>query len=102
MADNTATNLHTQNDPICETSGLLTRCAASDYLRSHGYPVAIATLATLVTRGGGPQFQKFGTRVLYNDRDLLVWARAKLSPPMTSSSQDMRHRRTSDVDGGPV
>lgn len=66
---------------------LLTRRAASDYLRSHGFPVAVATLASFVTRGGGPSYHKFGPRVLYRPGELLEWAETKLSKSIKSSSQ---------------
>lgn len=68
---------------------ILTRKAASDYLKELGFPVAVATLATLVTRGGGPHYLKFGPRVLYRADELLEWAESKLSAPRTNSSQEV-------------
>ncbi len=66
---------------------LLDRRAAADFLVAQGYPCAPATLATLVTRGGGPLFQKFGVRVLYRQSDLVAWAEGKLAPPRRSTSE---------------
>jgi len=68
-------------------SRLLTRLEAASFLRTHGFPVAAKTLATLVSRGGGPPFQKFGQRVLYRAEDLLAWAEARCSPPRRSSAE---------------
>ena len=71
----------TQNDL------LLDRRASADFLVSHGIPCSPATLATLVTRGGGPAFLKFGVRVLYRQSDLISWAESKLSAPRRSTSE---------------
>ena len=43
-------------------------------LTEAGFPVTEATLATKATRGGGPPFQKFGSRALYRWADALLWA----------------------------
>jgi hypothetical protein len=71
------------NDP--ET--LLRRGDAANALREAGYPIARATLATLASRGGGPSFRRFGRVPLYRWRDLLDWARSRLSAPMRSTSE---------------
>ena len=65
----------------------LDRRAASNCLADHGVPCAPATLATLATRGGGPPFQKFGNRALYQKSELLAWAFGKLSAPRGSTSE---------------
>jgi hypothetical protein len=64
----------------------LTRSRTAAALREHGFPVAVSTLATKATRGGGPPFRKFGTKPLYRWADVLAWAQAKLGPTVTSSS----------------
>ena len=65
----------------------LTRYAAAAALSEAGFPVSPATLATKATRGGGPPFQKFGPRPLYRWGDAIQWARTKLGPVVTSTSQ---------------
>jgi hypothetical protein len=64
----------------------LTRRKTADALTEAGFPVKSATLATKATRGGGPPYQKFGTRVLYCWADALLWAEARLSAPRRSTS----------------
>jgi len=65
----------------------LTRDAAAAALTEAGFPVSRATLATKATRGGGPPFQKFGTRPLYRWGDAIEWARSKLGPVVTSTAE---------------
>lgn len=71
----------------------LTRAQAGAALRAAGFPVADKTLATKASRGGGPPFRRFGARVLYRWGDALDWARARLSAPISS---------TSETDDGPL
>ena len=66
---------------------LLTRRDAATALRSAGYPVAPATLATRASRGGGPPFRRFGARPLYRWADLVEWAQSRLSPPLRSTAE---------------
>jgi hypothetical protein len=56
-------------------------------LTAAGYPVRAKTLATKATRGGGPRYRLFGSRPLYGWGDALDWARARLSEPVTNTSQ---------------
>jgi hypothetical protein len=73
---------------------LLTRTQAADALKESGYPVASTSLATRASRGGGPRYRKFGTRVLYKWEDLVAWAEGRLSEPRSSSSEaDARPQR---------
>jgi hypothetical protein len=72
---------------MTEINLLLDRRAAADFLAERGFPCSPATLATAVTRGGGPAFQKFGPRVLYRQSDLVAWAEGKLSAPRRSTSE---------------
>jgi hypothetical protein len=66
---------------------LLTRREAAAALTAAGYPTAPATLATLASRGGGPVYHHYGSRVVYRWGDLLDWARSRLSAPMRSTSE---------------
>jgi hypothetical protein len=66
---------------------LLTRGEASAFLRELGYPVAAKTLQVMVSRGGGPQYRRFGKRALYNQADLVSWAENRCSPPRASRSE---------------
>ena len=75
---------------MTENNLLLDRRAAADFLAERGFPCSPATLATAVTRGGGPLFQKFGPRVLYRQSDLVAWAESKLSQPRRSTSEAAR------------
>jgi hypothetical protein len=64
----------------------LRRRAASDHLRSLGFPVATATLAKLAVLGGGPSIQYFGRIPLYSIEELDRWVAKRLSAPRRSTS----------------
>ena len=66
---------------------MLTRDAVASALTAAGFPVSGATLATKATRGGGPEYRLFGRRPLYRWGDALGWAKARLSKPVSSSSE---------------
>jgi alkylation response protein AidB-like acyl-CoA dehydrogenase len=66
---------------------LLPRALAAAALTEAGYPVSKATLATRATRGGGPRYRLYGRKPLYRWGDALGWARARLSKPVTSTSE---------------
>jgi hypothetical protein len=70
-----------------DPQALLTREAVAAALTEAGFPVKSRTLATKATRGGGPQFQKFGTRPLYRWGDAISWAESRLSRPRGSTSE---------------
>jgi hypothetical protein len=55
----------------------LRRREASQFLRDHGYPVAYTTLEKFASTGGGPPFTSFGRIPLYDEDDLLDWARSR-------------------------
>jgi hypothetical protein len=65
----------------------LTRRKTADALTEAGFPVKEGTLATKATRGGGPPYQKFGSRALYRWGDALLWAKGRLSAPRRSTSE---------------
>jgi hypothetical protein len=69
------------------SNALLTRSKLADALSEAGFPVREATLATMATRGGGPPYRRFGSRVLYCWADALLWALARLSAPRRSTSE---------------
>lgn len=66
---------------------MLTRDRAAAALSDCGYPVTKPALATMVTRGGGPPYRRFGKRVLYRWSDLLSWAEGRCSAPRKSTSE---------------
>jgi len=65
----------------------LTRDVTAAALTEAGFPIKPKTLATKASRGGGPVFRSFGTRVLYRWGDALEWAQSRLSPPRSSTSE---------------
>ncbi len=58
----------------------LSRREAAERLQHIGLRIAPTTLASLVTRGGGPPCVRFGARALYREADLLEWAEGQLRP----------------------
>jgi hypothetical protein len=66
----------------------LRRRAAAEYLREQrGIPCSEKTLAKLACIGGGPIYRRFGRISLYLIADLDVYAEAKLSKPIRSTSE---------------
>ena len=53
----------------------------------YGIDIAVATLNKLASVGGGPAMQYAGRIPLYHRNDLDVWAEAKLSRPVKSTSE---------------
>ena len=66
---------------------MLPRDQVAAALRSRGFPVTRATLATKATRGGGPVYRKFGRVPLYRWADALAWAEGQMSAPRASTSE---------------
>lgn len=66
---------------------LLPRRETAQALTEAGFPTSAATLATMVSRGGGPPYRLFGRKPLYRWADALQWAQAKLGPVVRSSSE---------------
>ena len=60
---------------------LLDRKQVSEALTLAGYRISMSTLATMVTRGGGPPYRLFGRLPLYRWSDALAWAESRMSPP---------------------
>lgn len=65
----------------------LSRTEAAEFLSGMGLQLAKSTLQKYATVGGGPEFQKFGNRVIYTEECLLQWAQRKLSDPRSSTSE---------------
>jgi hypothetical protein len=72
---------------------LLRRARTALALSEAGYPTSAATLATLATRGGGPQYQLYGRIPVYRWGNSLAWAEGRLSPPVCSSAEAELVRR---------
>jgi hypothetical protein len=70
-----------------DPDALLTRRDAAEALTARGFRVSERTLATKVTRGGGPPYRRFGPRVIYTWSDLLAWAEGRLSAPRRSTAE---------------
>jgi len=65
----------------------LTREGAAAALTEAGFPISAATLATMATRGGGPLYCIWGSRVLYAWADLVAWAENRIGKPRRSTSE---------------
>ena len=66
----------------------LRRVEASRYLLENwGIRRTPKTLAKLAVTGGGPVFEKDGRFPLYTEPRLDDWARAQLSPPVSSTAE---------------
>jgi hypothetical protein len=65
----------------------LRRDATAKALTEAGFPISAPTLATLACRGGGPKYRKFGKYPVYRWGDSLEWARSRLGPVVSSTSE---------------
>jgi hypothetical protein len=59
----------------------LTRDKAASYLRSAGYPISEQRLAKLAVTGDGPEYRRWGSRVLYDPTLLMKWAKDRECNP---------------------
>lgn len=64
----------------------LRRKQAAEYLKGKFGFGSGRTLAKLACIGGGPEFRKAGSTVLYEPAKLDEWARAKIGAPQSSTS----------------
>ena len=81
-----------------EPDTLLGRRPGAEALTEAGFKTSPATLATLASRGGGPRFRHYSSRVVYRWGDLLDWAQSRLGPIVTSTAQlDVRLRLPPEV-----
>jgi hypothetical protein len=65
----------------------LTREAAAKALTEAGYPTSPSTLATKVSRGGGPEYRLYSGRAIYRWSNLLSWAESRVTEPRCNSSE---------------
>ena len=56
------------------TETRLRRRQAAAILTEAGYPITMATLASMAARGSGPPYQLWGRVALYDRDALLAWA----------------------------
>jgi len=78
----------------------LPRAAFAAALTAAGFKIKASTLATKASRGGGPPFRKFGPYPLYQWGSGLAWAKSKLSPVVTTTSELDVIRLKAAVAGG--
>ncbi len=64
-----------------------TREAADLLARQYGLSIAVATLDSMVSRGGGPPFHKWGRFRVYAEADLIAWAADRCGEARSSSSE---------------
>ncbi|WP_156390478.1 helix-turn-helix transcriptional regulator [Rhizobium sp. Root1203] len=84
--------MNSTQDADSET--LLRRSEAAALLNAAGYPIVATTLATMASRGTGPQFKRFGRVPLYRKGDLMEWAEKRSSPYGFSVSECETARTT--------
>ena len=65
----------------------MTRVEAAKYITNNWFPHSPKTLAKLAVTGGGPPFRKAGRVPLYADKDLDQYAREKIGPRVSSTSE---------------
>jgi len=65
----------------------LRRDQAAAYLQQQFGAYTPETLAKLACIGGGPKFRKMGRFPVYTRTDLDDWARSRMSPPVSSTSE---------------
>jgi hypothetical protein len=65
----------------------LTRQKLAEALTEEGFPTKPSTLATKATRGGGPPYELRGKKPIYTWGTSLAWAKSRLSPLCTNSSE---------------
>lgn len=63
------------------------RDEAAAYVRDKGLPCSKLTLQKWATTGGGPEYRKFGNRVVYTVESLDRWIESKLGAPQFSTSK---------------
>jgi hypothetical protein len=84
LAADIASRLTTE---IASRPRLKTEDAIKYLLEQYGIQVAKSTMKTWAWRGGGPGFQKSGQRRLYPIEQLDAWAKQRLTPVVSSTSE---------------
>jgi hypothetical protein len=85
-----------------DPNALLKRRLTAEALTESGYPTKSATLATKATRGGGPPYQVYGAVALYRWGDALDWARSRLSPPRSNTSESDAAEAANAAEARPI
>ena len=67
----------TSVSPLVRARPRMNRSDAAKYLRECGYPISANQLAKFAVTGGGPEYHRWGKRVLYEPVALLQWARER-------------------------
>jgi hypothetical protein len=70
-----------------DSPSYLRRNQAAAYITERYFPNSSKTLAKLAVIGGGPRYRKAGRIPIYERPDLDAWAKAKLSRPITTTSE---------------
>jgi hypothetical protein len=65
----------------------LDRREAAEYLTSRGFKISWRTLQKFATVGGGPPYQHFGIRTVYESADLDEWAADRMKPARAKGAQ---------------
>ena len=73
-----------------DSNSLMTREQTALALTNAGFPTKSKTLATMATRGGGPPYRLYSARALYCWGDVLEWAKSRLTPLMSSTSDNKK------------
>lgn len=74
-----------RSDAIAE---FMRRSEAAEYISDrYRIPCSFKTLTNLAWKGGGPQFRRAGRITLYTREDLDAWALARMSRPVTSTTE---------------
>jgi hypothetical protein len=77
---------------------LLRRKQVAEALSVAGFPIAVATLSTMASRGGGPPFRLWSRTPLYRWGCALAWAEGRLSEPRRSTSEADSSTRPDSAD----
>jgi hypothetical protein len=80
----TGTTINTDN---LKPDTLLRRKQLAEALNAAGFPIAMATLSTMASRGGGPPFRLWSRTPLYRWGCALAWAEGRLSESRSSTSE---------------
>ncbi|MDD7313166.1 MAG: hypothetical protein PUH03_02270 [bacterium] len=65
---------------------------ASTYLKNElGISISDKTLSKYITTGGGPEYFKFGWRVVYTVETLTEWVNSKMSKPLRGSFEEEKY-----------
>jgi hypothetical protein len=89
-------------DPNQQRERKLTRKQLAAALTEEGYPITDGNLDRLASRGGGPPYELWGQRSLYDWDKALQWAQARLSAPQrkeppSSTKTKRRHSEANEA-----